>query len=182
MFNQKEFFLGLSSRALMALDIKPWISSVHNSNKKQNIRTSVHFKGCQANFDFASFLIMEKRWTNSSAPVHRGTSYWCWFEATGVTGQELVCHLVPSKLFWPSPLITLLIKNQHEGMRLCSLSVFFVIPVAQVALREQVWVLAQRDSDLLLLFVASWVGDLDVPAFCGGFIHNLLQPGIELAV
>lgn len=69
MFNQKEFLLGLSSRVLMAPDIKPWISSVHNSNKKQNISISVHFKGCQANFGFASFLIMEKRRTNSSAPV-----------------------------------------------------------------------------------------------------------------
>lgn len=182
MVNQMAFSLGLSSRALMAPDTKPWISSLHNSNKKQNISMSVHFKGCQANFGFASSLIMEKRRTTSSAPVHRGTGHWCWCEATGATGHELVSHPVPSKLFWPSPLVTFLIKNQREGVRLCSSSVFFVVLVAQVALREQVWVLAQRDSDLLLLFVASWVGDLDVAAFRGGFIHNLLQPGVELAV
>lgn len=60
-------------------------------------------------------------------------------------------------------------------------SLIFMVLVAQVVLREQVWVFSQRGSHLLLLFVASRVGDPDVAAFCGGFIHNLLQPGIELA-
>lgn len=78
---------------------------------------------------------------------------------------------------------TLLIKNLRKRRAfVLFVSLFFVVLVAQVVLREQVWVLAQCGSDLLLLFVASRVGDLDVAAFCGSFIDNLLQPDIELAV
>lgn len=47
---------------------------------------------------------------------------------------------------------------------------------------EQIWVLGQRGTDLLLLLEASRVGDLDVAALGGRFIYNLLQSGIELAV
>lgn len=57
-----------------------------------------------------------------------------------------------------------------------------MVLVAEVVLREQVWVLRQRGPDLLLLLEASRVGDFDVPALGGRFIHDLLQPGIELAV
>lgn len=47
---------------------------------------------------------------------------------------------------------------------------------------EQIWVLGQRGSDLLLLLEASGVGHLDVAPLGGRFVHDLLQPGVELAV
>lgn len=57
-----------------------------------------------------------------------------------------------------------------------------MVLVAEVVLCEQVRVLGQRGSDLLLLLEATGVGDLDVTALGGGFVHNLLQSGVELAV
>lgn len=61
-------------------------------------------------------------------------------------------------------------------------SLFFMVLVSEVFLCEQVWVLGQRGTDPLLLLEASGVGDLDVAAFGGRFVYNLLQPGVELAV
>lgn len=61
-------------------------------------------------------------------------------------------------------------------------SLLFVVLVAEVVLCEQVGVLGQRSSDLLLLLVAARVGDLDVASFGGRFIHYLLQSDVELAV
>lgn len=58
----------------------------------------------------------------------------------------------------------------------------FVVLVAEVVLPEQVGVLGQRGSNLLLLLEAAGVGDLDMAAFGGRFIHNLLQSDVELAV
>ena len=57
-----------------------------------------------------------------------------------------------------------------------------MVLVTEVVLCEQIWVLHQRGADLLLLLEATRVGDLDVAAFGGRFIYNLLQSGIELAV
>lgn len=61
-------------------------------------------------------------------------------------------------------------------------SLLFMVLVAEVVLREQVWVLDQRGPDLLLLLEASGVGHFNVATFGGRFVHNLLQPGVELAV
>lgn len=61
-------------------------------------------------------------------------------------------------------------------------SVFFMVLIAEVVLCKQVWVLGQRGADLLLLLEATGVGDLDVAALGGGFVYDLLQSGIELAV
>lgn len=78
---------------------------------------------------------------------------------------------------------TFVVKHVHSWEPWCYLSVFcFVVLVAEVVLGVQVRVLGQRGADLLLLLEASGVGDLDVAAFGGGFIYNLLQSGIELAV
>lgn len=54
--------------------------------------------------------------------------------------------------------------------------------ITEIVLCEQIWVLHQRGTDLLLLLEATRVGDLDMAAFGGRFIYNLLQSGIELAV
>lgn len=103
--------------------------------------------------------------------------HWCAWEQARVSR---------ARLFWPSlKNVTLICDTDQEPAwwRVLVLFVrpFFVVLVGLVVLREQVWVFAQRASHLLLLFVASWVGDLDVAAFCGGFICNLLPPCIELA-
>lgn len=61
-------------------------------------------------------------------------------------------------------------------------TLLLVVLVTEVVLGEQVRLLHQRRADLLLLLEASGVGHFDVAALGGGFIHNLLQPGAELAV
>lgn len=61
-------------------------------------------------------------------------------------------------------------------------SLVFMVLVAEVVLCEQIWVLGQRGTDLLLLLEASRVGHLDVAALGCRFIYNLLQSGVELAV
>lgn len=76
-----------------------------------------------------------------------------------------------------------MIKYVHCARCLVSLmSVFFVVLIAELVLAVEIRVLGQRGADLLLLPVASGVGDLDVATFGGGFIDNLLQSDIELAV
>lgn len=69
-----------------------------------------------------------------------------------------------------------------SGARALFVSLFFMALVTEAVLCEQIWVLGQRGADLLLLLEATGVGDLDVAALGGGFVHDLLQPGIELAV
>lgn len=61
-------------------------------------------------------------------------------------------------------------------------SLLFVVLVTEAVLGEQAGVLCQRGTDLLLLLEASGVGHLDVAALGGRLVHDLLQPGIELAV
>ena len=51
-----------------------------------------------------------------------------------------------------------------------------------VVFGEEVGVFSQRGTDLLLLLKPAGVGDLDMAALGGRLVHNLLQPGIELAV
>lgn len=57
-----------------------------------------------------------------------------------------------------------------------------MVLIAGVVLCEQVGVLPQRGADLLLLLEATRVGHLDVAALGGRLVHDLLQPGVELAV
>lgn len=59
---------------------------------------TLNFKvGCQADFYFRSFLIMQNRMTPTDKLQyfsHRGTSFWCWSESTGVPGNKHVYHVV----------------------------------------------------------------------------------------
>lgn len=57
-----------------------------------------------------------------------------------------------------------------------------MVLVSHVVFGEEVGVFSQSDSDSLLLLKSARMGDLDVAALCGRLVHNLLQPGIELAV
>lgn len=71
---------------------------------------------------------------------------------------------------------------KYVRFSLLFVSRFFMVLVTEAVLGKQVWVLGQRGTDLLLLLEATRVGDLDVTALGGGFVHNLLQSGVELAV
>lgn len=75
--------------------------------------------------------------------------------------------------------MTRVIKHVFVLFVICLL---FMVLATEAVLCEQTWVLGQRGTDLLLLLEASRVGHLDVAALGGRFVHNLLQPGIELAV
>lgn len=97
------------------------------------------------------------------ARVSRGWLFW-----TSLINVTLICDITDQEPSWWRVVVLFV-------------SLFFMVLVAQVVPREQAWVFAQRGSHLLLLFVASWVGDLDVAAFRGRFIYNLLQPGVERA-
>lgn len=57
-----------------------------------------------------------------------------------------------------------------------------MVLIGHVVFREEVGVFSQSGSDPLLLLESARVGDLDVAALGGRLVHNLLQPGIELAV
>lgn len=75
---------------------------------------------------------------------------------------------------------TLVIK--YLSLFVLFVSLLFMVLLAQVVLCEQIRVLGQRGANLLLLLKTAGVGDLDMAAFGGRFIHDLLQPGVELAV
>lgn len=60
--------------------------------------------------------------------------------------------------------------------------VAFVVFVFITVLSEKRGVFSQSGAHLLLLLKAAGVGHLDVAPLSGGFVYDLLQSGVELAV